>query len=327
MSTASPADVARPVALRGAGASGMALASARRRAWRRNLTGYAFIAPWLIGFIGFTFLPIAASAVLAFTNYNVLSQNISWIGLANFERMFFHDERFWRAVRATFFYALIAVPLKLAFALALAMLLNNSRRLVYSYRAAYYAPSIVGASVAVAVIWREMFGRSGVINAVLGPLGVPNTAWLGEPATAPWTVILLAVWEFGSPMLIFLAGLRQIPTHFYEAAEIDGAGPVQRFFRITIPLLTPLIFFNLVLQMIFGFTVFTSAFIISGGQGAPLDSILLYSVYLYAAGFRDFQMGYAAAMAWALLTVIACFTALIFRSSSYWVHYESDSER
>jgi pectin-derived oligosaccharide transport system permease protein len=156
---------------------------------------------------------------------------------------------------------------------------------------------------------------------------VPNTAWLGEPATAPWTVILLAVWEFGSPMLIFLAGLRQIPTHFYEAAEIDGAGPVQRFFRITIPLLTPLIFFNLVLQMIFGFTVFTSAFIISGGQGAPLDSILLYSVYLYAAGFRDFQMGYAAAMAWVLLTVIACFTALIFRSSSYWVHYEADSER
>jgi multiple sugar transport system permease protein len=222
---------------------------------------------------------------------------------------------------------LIAVPLKLAFALALAMLLNNSRRLVYSYRAAYYAPSIVGASVAVAVIWREMFGRSGVINAALTPLGVPNIAWLGEPATAPWTVILLAVWEFGSPMLIFLAGLRQIPTHFYEAAELDGAGHVQRFIRITIPLLTPLIFFNLVLQMIFGFTVFTAAFIISGGQGAPLDSILFYSVYLYAAGFRDFQMGYAAAMAWALLAVIACFTAVIFRSSSYWVHYESDTER
>jgi multiple sugar transport system permease protein len=299
-------------------------ASARRRAWRRNLTGYAFIAPWLIGFIGFTFLPIAASAVLAFTNFNILSPDIRWIGLANFERMIFSDPRFWRAVRATLFYALLAVPLKLLFALALAMLFNNTRRFVSSYRAIYYAPSIVGASVAVAVMWREMFGRSGTINAILAPLGVPNIAWLGEPATAPWTVILLAVWEFGSPMLIFLAGLRQIPTVFYEAAAIDGAGPFQRFIRITIPLLTPLIFFNLVLQMIFGFTVFAGPFIISGGQGAPLDSLLLYSVYLYAAGFRDFQMGYAAAMAWALLLVVAAFTALIFRSSSYWVYYEAD---
>ena len=238
--------------------------------------------------------------------------------------MFFNDPRYWRAVRATLMYAIVAVPLKLAFALALAILLNNSRRLVATYRAAYYAPSIVGASVAVAVVWREMFGRSGVVNAVLAPFGVTGQAWLGEPATAPWTVILLAVWEFGSPMLIFLAGLRQIPTEFYEAAALDGANVWQRFLRITIPLLTPLIFFNLVLQMIFGFTVFTSAFVITGGSGAPLDSVLLYSLYLYQAGFKDFQMGYAAAMAWVLLLVIAVFTAVIFRSSSSWVHYESE---
>jgi len=212
------------------------------------------------------------------------------------------------------------------FALALAMLLNNTRRLVSVYRAVYYAPSIVGASVAVAIVWREMFARSGPINAILAPFGVTNTAWLGDPSTAPWTVILLAVWEFGSPMLIFLAGLKQIPIEFYEAAELDGASTWQRFLRITIPMLTPLIFFNLVLQMIFGFTVFTSAFIISGGAGAPLDSVLLYSLYLYQAGFKDFQMGYAAAMAWALLLVIGCFTAIIFRSSSYWVHYETDTE-
>jgi multiple sugar transport system permease protein len=206
------------------------------------------------------------------------------------------------------------------------MLLNNSRRLVTAYRAAYYAPSIVGASVAVAVVWREMFGKDGPLNTALAQLGLPGRSWLGDPDTALWTVILLAVWEFGSPMLIFLAGLRQIPTQFYEAAAIDGAGRWQRFLRITIPLLTPLIFFNLVLQMIFGFTVFTSAFIISGGAGAPLDSLLLYSLYLYQKGFKDFQMGYAAAMAWALLVVIACFTALIFRSSSYWVFYEAGSE-
>ena len=303
-----------------------AVASEKRRRFRRNLWGYVFIAPWLLGFLSFTAIPIAASAVLAFTDYNVLSQTLNWVGLDNFKTMLFNDQRFWRAVRATFLYAIAAVPLKLVFALGLAMLFNNSRRFVSGYRAAYYAPSIVGASVAVAVIWREMFGKQGPINAFLGALGLPTTAWLGDPSTALWTVILLAVWEFGSPMLIFLAGLRQIPTEFYEAAALDGAGAFQRFIRITIPLLTPLIFFNLVLQMIFGFTVFTSAFIISGGQGAPLDSVLLYSLYLYQKGFRDFQMGYAASMAWALLLVIACFTALIFRSSSYWVHYETDAE-
>ena len=302
-----------------------AAATARRRAWRRNLTGYLFIGPWLFGFLAFTLIPITASAGLAFTNYNVLSSNLSWVGVNNFLTMA-QDQRFWRSVRATFFFAFAAVPLKLVFALALAMLLNNARRGVYAYRAAYYAPSIVGASVAVAVVWREMFGKQGPINTMLLSAGLPTTPWLGDPATAPWTVILLSVWEFGSPMLIFLAGLRQIPTEFYEAAAIDGAGRLRRFLSITVPLLTPLIFFNLVLQMIFGFTVFNSAFVISGGSGAPLDSVLLYSLYLYKKGFRDFQMGYAASMAWVLLLVIACFTALIFRSSSHWVYYESDAE-
>jgi len=317
---------ATPVGLSlGTAARSGAERTARRRAWRRNLTGYAFIAPWLLAFLSFTFLPIAASAFLAFTDYNVLSQSLHWIGLDNFDRIVFRDPRFWRAVRATFFYALTAVPLKLVFALALAMLLNNTRRFITGYRAAYYAPSIVGASVAVAVVWREMFARGGPVNAVLAPLGIPARAWSGDPATAPWMIILLAVWEFGSPMLIFLAGLKQIPTEFYEAAALDGAGAWQKFVRITLPMLTPLIFFNLVLQMIFGFTVFTSAFIISGGSGAPLDSVLLYSLYLYQAGFKDFQMGYAASMAWALLVVIGVFTALIFRSSSYWVHYETEA--
>jgi multiple sugar transport system permease protein len=302
-----------------------AATAGRGRAWRRNLTGYVFIAPWLFGFLAFTFIPITASAALAFTNFNVLSSNLSWVGLENFTTML-QDQRYWRAVRATFLFAFAAVPLKLVFALGLAMLLNNYRRGVSAYRAAYYAPSIVGASVAVAVVWREMFGKQGPINVLLASAGLPTTAWLGSPSTAPWTVILLAVWEFGSPMLIFLAGLRQIPTEFYEAAAIDGAGRLRRFVSITLPLLTPLIFFNLVLQMIFGFTIFTSAFIVSGGTGAPLDSVLLYSLYLYQKGFKDFQMGYAASMAWVLLLVVAAFTALIFRSSSHWVYYESDTE-
>src|SRR3954452_10215260 len=163
--------------------------AARRRALRRNLIGYLFIAPWLFGFLAFTAIPMLASAVLAFTDYNVLSPNIRWVGLANFQQMFFNDQRYWRAVQATFIFALAAVPLKLCFALALAMLFNSSRRFVYGYRAAYYLPSIVGASVAVAVVWRELFGRQGPINAALASIGLPARAWLGDPDTALWTVI------------------------------------------------------------------------------------------------------------------------------------------
>ena len=326
MSTVAPERVAGRAVV-GVDADAGRTAAARRRAWQRNLTGYLFILPWLFGFLAFTAIPMLGSAVLAFTDYNVLSQDLRWVGVENFRRMLFADPRYWRAVQATFTFALIAVPMKLCFALALAMLFNNSRRMVYGYRAIYYAPSIVGASVAVAVVWRELVGRNGPVNAVLAQFGVPAQAWLGNPDTALWTVILLSVWEFGSPMLIFLAGLKQIPPELYEAASIDGAGAWKKFLRITIPMLTPLIFFNLVLQMIFGFTVFTSAFILSGGSGAPLDSLLLYSLYLYQKGFKDFQMGYAAAMAWALLLVIAGFTTLIFRSSSYWVYYETEEQR
>jgi multiple sugar transport system permease protein len=326
MRSVAPESVSRQVALP-ASAQPTAASAARRRAWQRNLMGYLFIGPWLFGFLAFTAIPMLGSAVLAFTDYNVLSQNLKWVGLDNFQRMLFNDPRYWRAVSATFTFALIAVPMKLCFALALAMLFNSSRRMVYGYRAAYYAPSIVGASVAVAVVWRELVGRNGPVNAVLGQFGVPAQAWLGNPDTALWTVILLSVWEFGSPMLIFLAGLKQIPDQLYEAASIDGAGPWKRFVKITIPMLTPLIFFNLILQMIFGFTVFTSAFILSGGSGAPLDSLLLYSLYLYQKGFKDFQMGYAAAMAWALLAVIAVFTTVIFKTSSHWVYYESEEQR
>lgn len=326
MSSVAPEGVSRPVALP-AHANQTAASAARRRAWRRNLMGYLFITPWLLGFLAFTAIPMLGSAVLAFTDYNVLSQQLRWVGLDNFTRMLFNDPRYWRSVQATFTFALIAVPMKLCFALALALLFNNSRRLVYGYRAAYYAPSIVGASVAVAVVWRELVGRNGPINAVLGQFGVPAQAWLGNPDTALWTVILLSVWEFGSPMLIFLSGLKQIPEQLYEAASIDGAGRWKRFLKITIPMLTPLIFFNLILQMIFGFTVFTSAFILSGGTGAPLDSLLLYSLYLYQKGFKDFQMGYAAAMAWALLLVIGIFTTIIFKTSTAWVYYESEDGR
>jgi multiple sugar transport system permease protein len=292
---------------------------------QHNWAGYLFISPWLIGFFAFVLLPMVASLVLAFTDYDILSAP-QWVGLANFERMFTEDARYWRSVRATFYYVFIAVPFRLAFALAVAMLLNTKRQGVSLYRAVYYAPSIVGGSIAVAVMWREIFSSDGVVNYVLAFLGVPNLNWLGNPRTAIWTLILLAAWQFGSPMLIFLAGLKQIPSEYYEAASIDGAGAWDKFLKITLPLLTPIIFFNLVMQVISGFMAFTQAFILSGGTGAPLDTTLFYALYLYIRAFNNLEMGYSSAMAWVLLLVIAFFTGLIFKSSSQWVFYESKGE-
>lgn len=289
-----------------------------------NLPGYLFISPWLIGFFLFTLLPIAASFVLAFTDYKLLG-SASWIGLGNFEKMFFNDFRYWRSVKATFFYVFTAVPGRLMFALIVAMLLNTPRRLIPVYRAVYYAPSIVGGSVAVAVMWRQIFGQGGMISVILDHFfGLSNFVMLGNPKTAMWTLILLAAWQFGSPMLIFLAGLKQIPSELYESASIDGAGPIGRFFKITLPLLTPVIFFNLVMQTISGFLVFTQAYVISPqGTGAPLDKLLLYALYLYRRAFVSHQMGYSSAMAWVLLAVVALFTAILFKTSARWVYYEN----
>ncbi len=292
---------------------------------RNNLVGYLFVSPWLIGFFLFAFIPIAISLYLAFTNYHLLRGG-EWVGLDNFERMFTSDIRYGRSVIATFKYVLIAVPLRLVFALAVALLLNTKRRGVYWFRAAYYIPSVIGGSVAVAVMWRQLFGgdgrvNEGVINTFIGVLGFERVNWFGNPDTAIWTLILLAIWQFGSPMLIFLAGLRQIPAELYEAASIDGAHGWQKFLGVTLPLLTPIIFFNFIMQMIAGFRVFTQAFVITGGN--PLDSTLFYALYLYRRAFNDFQMGYASAMAWVLLLIIAFFTIISFRLSKYWVFYET----
>lgn len=288
-----------------------------------NLAGYLFISPWLLGFLLFGLIPMVISFGLAFTDYDILAASqTQFTGLDNFNRMFFEDRRYGNSLRATVNYVVASVPLRLITALGVAMLLNVKRHGVYFYRAAYYLPSIIGGSVAVAVMWRQMFGADGLVNAFITILGFEPVRWLGNPQTAIWTLIFLAMWQFGSPMLIFLAGLRQIPQEMYEAAEIDGANAWQRFLRITLPLLTPIIFFNLILQTIGSFRVFTQAYIITGG--APLDTTLFYAVYLFNRAFETFQMGYAAAMAWVLLAIIAVLTAISFLFSKYWVFYETD---
>ncbi|GAC1643073.1 MAG: sugar ABC transporter permease [Herpetosiphon sp.] len=298
-----------------------AVIRARRR--NDNAAGYLFIAPWLIGFFAFTLLPMVASLYLSFTDYDIFTSP-RWIGIQNFKTMLFEDPLYWKSVTATFYFVFTAVPLRLLFALAVAMLLNTGYKLLGLYRAVFYVPSIIGGSVAVALMWRQIFGPTGLINEALSLVGLHGPNWLGDPRTGIWTLIILAVWQFGSPMLIFLAGLKQIPGELYEAASIDGAGPWIKFLRITLPLLSPVILFNLVMQIISGFMVFTQAFVITGG--GPLDTTRFYSVYLYSEAFQNFHMGYASAMAWVLLLIIACFTAIAFKSSSLWVYSESQGD-
>lgn len=308
-------------------ASEKALARKRRRGVKDydNLAGYAFISPWLIGFILFTIFPMGLSFVLSFTQYDLLSAP-KWIGLENYINIFINDDRFISALKATFSYVFAAIPLRLIFALFVAMLLVKDRRLVSGYRAAYYIPSLIGGSVAVAVMWRQLFGANGAINSVLIELGLmeKGISWVGNPNTALWTLILLAVWQFGSPMLIFIAGLKQIPDSYYEAASIDGANGWQKFTKITLPSLTPIIFFNFLMQIISGFMAFTESYLITGG--GPFDRTLFYAVYLFEKAFKFYDMGYASALAWILLVIMGVFTAIIFKTSNYWVHYESEGE-
>ena len=295
-----------------------------RRGLGRNAAGYLFLLPWLVGFFVLTLGPTLASLYYSFTNYDLLTAP-EWTGLANYRYAFFNDDRLRGAVAVTFTYVLWSVPLKLAAALGLAIVLDRSVRGVGIYRAIFYLPSLLGASVAVAVLWRQIFGADGLVNQLLAVLGIHGPAWVTHPDYALSTLVILAVWQFGSPMIIFLAGLRQIPQDLYEAASMDGASAWRQFWKITLPLLAPVIFFNLVLQTIEGFKAFTQAYIISGGTGGPIDSTLFYSLYLYEEAFANFRMGYASALAWILLFIIAIFTAIAFGTSKYWVYYEDES--
>ena len=282
-----------------------------------NVSGYVFVGPFIIGFLAFMMVPMLLSFAFSFTRYNIL-QSPTFIGLENYITMFTDDPKFWKVFGVTMYYVVFSVPLRLIMALIVAMLLVKSTKLSGFYRAVYYLPSIIGSSVAVAILWKRMFASDGVINGLFGL----DIAWLGRSDTAIWTLIILAVWQFGSSMLIFLSGLKQIPVSLYEAATMDGAGGVHKFFKITLPMLTPTIFFNLILQIINGFRVFTESYVIT--DGGPLDSTLSYVLYLYRRAFTYFDMGYSCALAWILVAIIAVFTVIIFKSQKSWVYYESE---
>ncbi|HTN61046.1 MAG TPA: sugar ABC transporter permease [Devosia sp.] len=287
--------------------------------WKAALV---FLTPWLLGMVLLTALPMIGSAILSFTNYDLLSAP-RWIGTANYQRLLTRDPRYLQSLEVTTVYVLVSVPLSVAVALIIAVSLSATTRTANFFRGVFYLPSLLGGSVAIGVLWRQLFGSTGLVNSVLAIFGIQGTSWIGDPRYALGTLILLHIWQFGAPMVIFLAGVRQIPKEVVEATIMDGANPVQRFFRITLPLLSPLILFNLVMQTITAFQAFVPAYVVSDGSGGPVDSTLFYTLYLYLEGFRNFRMGYAMAMAWILLLIIAAFTALAFWASRFWVHYES----
>ena len=279
--------------------------------------GYLFVMPFIIGFLCFLIVPMAISLYYAFCDYDILSPPV-FTGLKNFQKMF-SDPTFFQTLGVTFYFAFVSVPLKLIFALIVAMILFKNSQMTGFYRAAYYLPSVIGGSVAVAILWKRMFAIDGVLNTILKNVGIKcNIAWLGNTKTAIWVLILLVVWQFGSSMLIFLSSLKQIPTSLYEAADVDGANGFHKFRMITLPLLTPTIFFNLVMQMINGFLAFTQCYIIT--QGKPMNSTLLYTVYMYQQSFEFYNTGYGAALAWVMLAIIGLVTLALFATKKFWVY-------
>ena len=267
---------------------------------KESVAGVLFTLPFTIGFLLFMIVPMGISLYYSFCDYDILSPPV-FTGLK------------------TFFFAFVSVPLKLLFALIVAMLLLENSKMSGFYRAAYYLPSIIGGSVAVSILWKRMFAMDGVVNKLLGMVGIQTSfSWLGDTRTAIWVLILLVVWQFGSSMLIFLSSLKQVPQSLYEAAEVDGASAPAKFFKITLPLLTPTIFFNLVMQMINGFLAFTQCYIIT--QGKPMNSTLLYTVYMYKQSFEFYNTGYGAALAWVMLAVIGLITLFLFATKRFWVY-------
>ncbi|WP_293892672.1 MULTISPECIES: carbohydrate ABC transporter permease [unclassified Sphaerochaeta] len=285
---------------------------------RYNYTGYLYILPWIIGFLLLQLVPLINSFWYSFTNFQLLGDP-KFLGLENYKKIFTADPTFLQSLKVTSYYVLIAVPLKISFALVIAIILNQNIKGINLFRTLYYIPSILGGSVAISVLWKYLFMNQGVVNNLIGIFGIKAVDWLGDPRYALGTISLVTVWQFGSSMLLFLAGLKQIPVSQYEAARIDGAGRMRIFWKITIPELSPIILFNLIMQMINAFQDFTSAFVIT--QGGPLKSTYLYGLMLYDQGFKFFKMGYSSALSWILFAIILFFTSLTFRSSESWVHY------
>ncbi|MCD8221629.1 MAG: sugar ABC transporter permease [Clostridiales bacterium] len=285
--------------------------------------GFFFIIPWLIGFLLFKVYPFASSLYYSFTNYDLFS-GISQTGLMNYQKIF-TDEDIVRAFLVTFKYAIFDVPLKLVFALFIAYILNFKLKGVNLFRTAYYIPSILGGSIAIAILWRAVWNTEGLVNTVLGMFGVPNINWMATANGALFVIVLLRVWQFGSSMVIFLAALKGVSVDLYEAASIDGATKWTQFFQITVPLITPIIFYNLVTQLCQAFQEFNGPFLVT--KGGPNGATTLISLLIYNNAFLRHKMGMASAQAWVLFIITAVMTAVAFISQNRWVYYSDEDGR
>ncbi len=283
--------------------------------------GLAYVTPYIIGLLIFTAFPFLYSFYLSFTDYSLMSEP-NWVGTKNYEKLFTRDRTFDKSLKVTLIYVFSTVPLKLVFALFIAVILNYRLKFINFFRTAYYVPSILGGSIAIAVLWRYIFADTGLVNMALAVFGIEGINWFGDPTNALFTITLLRCWQFGSAMVIFLAALQSIDKSLYEAAWIDGANQWQVFRNITLPLITPVIFFNLIMQTVQAFQEFNGPYIIT--EGGPLKSTYLLPLYIYEKAFKNFEMGYASAIAWVLFAIVMVMTVIAFWSSKKWVYYAGD---
>lgn len=286
---------------------------------RRNLIAFAYISPWVIGFILLQAYPFFTSLYYSFTNLSMLKAP-RLVGFDNYIEILKNSKDFRTSISVTFLYVFLAVPIKLAFALFIAMLLNMKIKGISIFKTLYYLPSILGGSVGIAILWRFLFGKQGLINTLVEKIGIQPINWLGSPTLALGTIIILTVWQFGSSMILFLAALKQIPNELYEAARIDGASKGRQFFQLTLPLITPIMLFNIVMQLINAFQEFSGPYLIT--KGGPLKTTYLYGLLIYDTAFGYLKMGYASALSWILFVIILIITSLIFKTSEYWAFYQ-----
>ena len=284
---------------------------------KKSKMGLVYILPWLIGMVFLTLYPFINALIISFTDYNLV-RDPNFIGLANYTKLF-KDEDFLGTLTATLKYTVITVPLQLAFALFIAYILTFKLKGINFFRTAYYIPSLLGGNVAVAVLWRFLFQQDGLINRIIGVVGIQPVAWLSSPGGAMSVIIILKVWQFGSAMLIFLAALKDVPQDLYEAASVDGSTKLHSFIHITMPLITPTIFFNLVMQLVNAFQEFNGPYLVTGK--GPLNATYLTSMYIYDNAFKYFNMGYASAASWILFLIIVAVTLILFATQDKWVYY------
>ncbi len=285
--------------------------------------GFLFVLPFVLGVLGFKLFPFVMSFALGFTQYDLMDPPV-FVGLDNYVEIASADPLFRKSLGVTLLFAVLAVPLRVGFALFIAHVLNYKLRGINFFRAAFYLPSILGGSIATAVLWRFIFAKQGLVNLMMIKLGLEPIAWLADEHYSLWTIVLLFTWQFGSAMVIFLAALQNVPISLYEAAEIDGANKRQQFFRITVPLITPVIFFNMIMQMVQAFQEFNGPYAIT--EGGPLHSTYVLALYIYDQSFRYFNLGYGAALSWVLFALVGGLSAISFWSSKYWVFYSGEKE-